>query len=666
MVADGGRVPVRPLRTADPEVMGRHRIVGRLGSGGMGVVYLAEGPRGRVALKMIRAELVDDPDCRTRFQREIQACLRVSGAHTARLVDFELEADRPWLATEFIDGLDLDQWVSAHGPLPDTDQLALATGLAEALASIHAAGLVHRDLKPSNVVWTDDGPRVIDFGIVATADARPLTVAGQFIGTPLWSSPEQAAGGEATAAADVFTWGRLLCFAATGVRPFGTGRPDVDDDRVAAPLRALIRRALAREPEQRPSAQALHDALTDGADASTVRPAGSATEVTFVPPHGPVIPVGPPPDAPAARMRRRRRYAVAAAVLAVVGIVAGILAEAGGNGDPALHGAYRADGPWRKVIHDTMQNPDKGCDITLKNADTGELVGQARDLYGTWTFQESPGRYRWTVNDPHCLVTAIAGAGTATLPFTQPADAGDTDAFTAPARVAVQVVDFNGSDACSPTLVDAASGDALDSAPVRRSAGARQVVLDPKGHSRVYLTDSSYNACGMRVSAAAAPSTYRADGPWRGVVHAPATGSGCTVTLYNADSGAQEGQGVELRGTWSFQVPTAGSFRWTTSVPGCVLEPRAGTGTATLPFTLRANMGDTDAFAAPARVRVDVNDFNGADSCPFVLHDAANGDELTTGTARPASGPLLLDPKGRARVYLTDPTACAARISAGT
>lgn len=516
-------------------MLGRHRLIGRLGGGGMGVVYLAEGPQGRVAVKLIRADLVDDPDYRLRFQREIQACFRVSSAHTARLVDFELEADRPWLATEFVDGTDLHQRVRTDGPLSQTAQLALAVGLAEALASIHAAGLVHRDLKPSNVLWTANGPQVIDFGIAATADARPLTAVGQFIGTPTWFSPEQAAGGEATAAADVFAWGGLLCFAATGVPPFGTGQPevvlnrvrfaqpDVDYDRVAPPLRALVRRTLAREPERRPSAQTLHDKLADSAEAtaSTVRRVGFATAVTRVPPPGQVVPVEPSPPAPAirpARTRRRgRRYAgyavVATVVLAVAGIVAGTLADAGGDssdgsgstsGSSALEGTYQADGPWRIVIRDTIQNTDNSCEVTLKNADTGEQIGQAVDLQGTWSFQVSAsGSYRWYKNDPDCLVEARTGTGTATLPFAQQANTGDTDAFTAPARVAVEVIDFNGSEECSPTLHDATNGEVLDSASVNHGS-AGPLLLDPKGRTQVFLNDSSDHACGMRLSAATA------------------------------------------------------------------------------------------------------------------------------------------------------------------
>lgn len=163
MPAGGGGVSVQPLLSSDPQILGRHRVLGRLGSGGMGVVYLADGPLGWVAVKLIRAELADDAEFRVRFQREVQACFRVRGAHTAELVDFELDAERPWLATEFVDSPDLATRVDADGPFAADEQVRLAVGLAQALASIHAAGLVHRDLKPSNVLWTTNGAKVIDF-----------------------------------------------------------------------------------------------------------------------------------------------------------------------------------------------------------------------------------------------------------------------------------------------------------------------------------------------------------------------------------------------------------------------------------------------------------------------------------------------------------------------
>ncbi|WP_241841795.1 serine/threonine-protein kinase [Pseudofrankia sp. BMG5.36] len=541
-------------------MLGRHRLVGRLGSGGMGVVYQAEGPRGRVALKMIRAELVDDPDYRVRFQREIQACFRVESAHTARLVDFELDSDRPWLATEFIDATDLERWVRTHGPLPDAAQRTLAAGLAEALAAIHAVGLVHRDLKPSNVLWTADGPQVIDFGIAAAADARPLTATGQFIGTPAWFSPEQAAGGEATTATDVFGWGALVCFAASGRPPFGGGRaevvldrvrsaePDVDYDQVAAPLRALVRRALAREPASRPTAEALRDELADlvgGAVALTAPHDGPTTEVTRVLPPDLMVPGGstPPPAWPRSPtpvptpmpVVRRRRWPYAAAgalALTVTVIVAGSLAGGGDGGgqdvsstapgstpsatpstaqtttpSPApttLTSSYRADAPWRIVIRNTVEKADHGCVVTLRDVDAdGKEIGNATDLYGMWTFQISTsGNFQWEVNDPGCLVMAIAGTGAVTLPFTQPANEGDTAAFAAPARVAVEVVDFNGTGDCSPTLHDATNGEELDTRAVRHGDGAGPVVLDPKGRTQVYLNDKSDHACAMRVSAA--------------------------------------------------------------------------------------------------------------------------------------------------------------------
>jgi VCBS repeat-containing protein len=235
---------------------------------------------------------------------------------------------------------------------------------------------------------------------------------------------------------------------------------------------------------------------------------------------------------PVAR-RRRWPYAVAAVlVLAVAGIVAGSLAgggDGGGGSDASssasgsappsatqstampnpvptvMAASYRADAPWRIVIRNTVQKADHGCEVTLRDVDAnGKEIGKATDLYGTWTFQISAnGNFRWEVNDSRCLVTAIAGTGTVALPFTQPANEGDTNAFAAPARVAVQVVDFNGTGDCAPTLHDATNGEELDTRAVRQGDGAGPVLLDPKGHTQVFLNDKSDHACAMRVSAAA-------------------------------------------------------------------------------------------------------------------------------------------------------------------
>src|SRR5690348_12480511 len=152
---------VEPLRSTDPRRLGGHSLLGRLGSGGMGVVYLAEGPSGLVAIKVVRDELSNDPGFRARFQREVRACFLVSGEWTARLVDFDVASNPPWLATEFIDAPDLQEVVATRGTFSPRGQMSLAHDLARGLASLHARTLVHRDLKPSNVLSPPDGLKII-------------------------------------------------------------------------------------------------------------------------------------------------------------------------------------------------------------------------------------------------------------------------------------------------------------------------------------------------------------------------------------------------------------------------------------------------------------------------------------------------------------------------
>ncbi len=264
---------VDPLQPADPKHVGRYRLLGRLGAGGMGVVYQAEGRRGVVALKVIRSELAQDDTFRARFRREVQSCFRVSSAFTARLVDFDTEADEPWMATEFVEGEPLDRLVERTGSLNPEAQVALAAGLAESLVAIHAEDVVHRDLKPANVMCTDSGPKVIDFGIATAMDAMPMTQAGMVIGSPGWITPEQLLTGEATPASDVFAWGCLVAYAASAVQPYGTGQiqtvfwrvlnqpPYVDREQLSPVLGDLVDAAVQYEPGKRPSSAELLEQL---------------------------------------------------------------------------------------------------------------------------------------------------------------------------------------------------------------------------------------------------------------------------------------------------------------------------------------------------------------------------------------------------------------------
>jgi serine/threonine protein kinase len=213
---------VKALEAGDPAQIGKYRLLGRLGSGGM--VFLGQSPGGRlVAVKLIRPDLAADIDFRVRFSREVKAARKVSGIFTAPVVDADPDGPQPWLVTAYVPGPSLADAVRAEGPLPVSSVLMLAAGLTEGISALHAAGVVHRDLKPSNVLLASDGPRIIDFGVSWAADATPVTSAGMVIGSPAFMSLEQAGGYEVGPASDVFSLGSVLTFAATGEGPFGTG-----------------------------------------------------------------------------------------------------------------------------------------------------------------------------------------------------------------------------------------------------------------------------------------------------------------------------------------------------------------------------------------------------------------------------------------------------------
>src|ERR1700761_7913685 len=256
---------VEGLQAGDPRQAGPYRLVGRLGNGGMGQVYLGRSAGGRPgAVKVIRADLAGDAGFRARFRQEVEAARKVSGLFTALVVDADPAGSMPWLATAFVPGPSLAEAVTSHGKLPAETVLALAAGLAEGLQAIHAAGVVHRDLKPSNVLLADDGPRVIDFGISRAAEASVLTHTGAVVGSPGFMAPEQAEGNEVGPPSDMFSLGAVLTFAATGEGPFGTGstvaliyrvvhgQPRLDD--LPVQVRPLIERCLAKDPGDRPTA----------------------------------------------------------------------------------------------------------------------------------------------------------------------------------------------------------------------------------------------------------------------------------------------------------------------------------------------------------------------------------------------------------------------------
>lgn len=268
------------LGSDDPHRIGAYRLLGRLGEGGMGQVFLARSDRGRtVALKLVRRELAEQPEFRARFRQEVRAAHRVGGAWTAPVLDSDTEAPVPWVATGYVAGPSLQRIVSgrpgapvtdsgAYGPLPLRSVRFLGSGLAHALQHIHGAGLIHRDLKPSNVLMTIDGPRVIDFGIARALESVPdgdLTRTGALVGSPGFMAPEQVRGERVTTACDVFCLGSVLAYAASGRLPFGTtesggvhalmfriAQEDPDLTGVPEDLAGVVRDCLAKDPAARP------------------------------------------------------------------------------------------------------------------------------------------------------------------------------------------------------------------------------------------------------------------------------------------------------------------------------------------------------------------------------------------------------------------------------
>ncbi|MEV4924638.1 serine/threonine-protein kinase [Streptomyces roseoverticillatus] len=272
---------MEPLQAEDPQVIGVYRLLGRLGAGGMGRVYLGRSAGGRtVAVKVVHPHFALDDQFRARFRREVAAARRVGGAWTAPVLDADPDAPLPWVATGYVAGPSLTEAVLAAGPQPERTVRALGAGLAQALTAVHALGLVHRDVKPSNVLLAVDGPRLIDFGIArATDGTASLTATGVSVGSPGYMAPEQILGHAVTGAADVFSLGAVLAYAATGEPPFPGDSAAVLLYKVVheAPalgpaltgdLRSLVESCLAKDPAARPAPREIAAALApDGAGA---------------------------------------------------------------------------------------------------------------------------------------------------------------------------------------------------------------------------------------------------------------------------------------------------------------------------------------------------------------------------------------------------------------
>ncbi len=292
-----------PLQAGDPARIGNYRLSARLGAGGMGVVYLGVGwDGGGVAVKVLRPELADDPEFRRRFRREVSALTRVRGVCTVRVIEADTESARPFMVTEYAEGPSLAEYIDSRGRLGPDMLYGLATGLAEALTVIHAAGIVHRDLKPSNVILAAAGPKVIDFGIAQALDAVSVTKTGMMVGSAGFMAPEQISGRPGQAA-DIFVWGVTVAYAATGQSPFGTGdtnavlyrvlHTDPDIGAVPDSLRPLVAAALAKAPEHRPTARQLLDQLTGASRPARVQDSPTQTVLSQTWTQGRAAP-GPP------------------------------------------------------------------------------------------------------------------------------------------------------------------------------------------------------------------------------------------------------------------------------------------------------------------------------------------------------------------------------------
>jgi predicted Ser/Thr protein kinase len=277
-----------------PDTLGPYRVLQRLGEGGMGVVYLAADPEQRqVAVKALRPAIAADPNARRRLAREVETMRRVRSPFVAEVLDADVTSDPPYIVTRYVSGQTLEEVVGRSGPLTGTQLARLASGLALALAAVHAAGVVHRDLKPGNVMLAGGEPVVIDFGIAQVPDSTRLTQTGMFMGTPGYLAPEVIEGKPSGPGSDVHSWGATVAFAATGRPPFGTGafetifyriingQPDLDG--FPAPLLSLVGQALARDPAHRPDTAELCR-RTAALNPASLVPAAAGAAVPFAAP----------------------------------------------------------------------------------------------------------------------------------------------------------------------------------------------------------------------------------------------------------------------------------------------------------------------------------------------------------------------------------------------
>ncbi|HEU5159314.1 MAG TPA: serine/threonine-protein kinase [Streptosporangiaceae bacterium] len=298
-----------PLERGDPASLGQYEVVGRLGAGGQGAVYLGRAPQGEpVAIKLLHAQMTADSAARARFAREVSAAQKVAPFCTARILEYDVHGDQPYIVSEYIDGPSLHDVVMRDGPRGAADLERLAIGTATALAAIHESGIVHRDFKPNNVLLADDGPRVVDFGIARHFDTQEsaVTATGMVVGTPGYLAPEQLTGHQLGPGVDIFAWGTTMVFAATGRSPFDADSLPVIINRILnehpdlsalpGPLRGLVERCLRKDPGRRPTAIHLLQELLAQAGAAPAGDDDALQEGTRIAAEMPA----PPPIASAA------------------------------------------------------------------------------------------------------------------------------------------------------------------------------------------------------------------------------------------------------------------------------------------------------------------------------------------------------------------------------
>ncbi|MFV0133307.1 serine/threonine-protein kinase [Streptomyces sp. HMX87] len=471
---------MKPLETGDPVRLGPYRLHGVLGEGGMGRVYTGQDAEGRIAaVKVLHPHLTHDRALVQRFVREAQTARAVTGTGVARVLDTRTEGGRPWIATEFLSGPTLEVAVRAYGPLEESAVRVLAAALADALSDIHAAGLIHRDLKPANVVLTSSGPRIIDFGIARPEHGLTLTTTGQVPVTPGYGAPEQVLGHRVGPAADVFSLGALLVYAASGQRAYeGTHVAAVQyevvhgearTDRVPPTLRTLIGPCLAKDPAHRPAPRAVAQAFAPPRGADRVWRKGPIAEDIKRREHQVrALATLPGTTAASASLPRRR-------VLAVLGAGAAVTAAGGGTAgwwfwksrrggsDPfgippavdtpaarllsAEKGDYVLDetpGPlWRHTsvlgddspaplpVRDVLIVGDREAGVTARGVVDGKVRWSAPEAVAVRRYVSLSDRLVATVADDGSLLTFVAATGAPK--WTSPADAASVLAADAEA-----------------------------------------------------------------------------------------------------------------------------------------------------------------------------------------------------------------------------------------